>query len=55
MSALFARLIGLFRATPQNSSDESVAHSLLERAEAHTGSDARQLRRAAVAYLSVVR
>lgn len=53
MSALFARLIDLFHATVQN--DDSVAHSLMERAESHTGSDARQLRRAAVAYLSVVR
>ena len=55
MIALFARLLGLFRPTAQTRFDESVAHSLMERAEAHTGSDARQLRRAAVAYLSVVR
>ena len=55
MTALFARLFGIFQTTPQNRFDDSVAHSLMERAEAHTGSDARQLRRAAVAYLSVVR
>ena len=55
MFALFTRFFGLFPATAKNSFDDSVARSLMERAEAHTGSDARQLRRAAVAYLSVVR
>ncbi|MRD46780.1 hypothetical protein [Caenimonas koreensis] len=54
MFALLARLFG-FPQTPAQDTEDGVAQSLMEKAEFHTGSDARQLRRAAVAYLSVVR
>ena len=55
MIALVTRFLGLFQNTAARGFEDSVAHSLMESAEAHSGRDARQLRQAACAYLRVVR
>ena len=55
---MFTRLLKLFPTTPPLRRNASVPAQLMERAEASVGSDpqrAAELRRAAMAYLGVVR
>lgn len=58
MYALLAKITRLFQNTTANHEDESVAHQLMESADACAGNSphhAQELREAASAYLSVVR
>jgi regulator of sirC expression with transglutaminase-like and TPR domain len=58
MYALLARIARLLQNTTANHEDESVAHQLMESADACAGNSphhAQELRDAASAYLSVVR
>ena len=55
MIAFLARLFGFHAATAPRQFEDSLAHSLMEGADLRSGSDARDLRVAALAYLRVVR
>ena len=58
MNSLLAQIVRLMPFAPVAGDADGVAQNLLERAEARAGRNpqqARELRRAAVAYLSVVR
>ena len=55
MIAFFARLLGLTAVTAPRHFEDSLAQSLMESSESRSGSEARDLREAALAYLRVVR